>query len=323
MFEPKLGDVREMGLDISDANIFERFDKLERIGIIHHGPSTAVNLTDHGFPFELRICPSWAKKPLSVDDALPTEEDKPVPELFGPGSDIYKSHPDQVIGMINNTHVLALNIYPVFRPQYLLLAANSYRRQDEPMDLEDIEASWSFLRTVRLPHYVMYNCTKEAGCSRYHKHTQILRKPEKSGPYATDFEFFPDVQGKEIQVPYVYFLHRFENPTSVTGTALFDIYLDLLSKCRTVLGIAVNDKEALCPHNVLLVKEWIIVIPRRRGNFSGTGANSAGMLGMPTISNDALFKIWTDIGPANILSKLGVGATGKFADGVGNRSSAV
>jgi ATP adenylyltransferase/5',5'''-P-1,P-4-tetraphosphate phosphorylase II len=243
---------------------------------------------------------------MTVDDALPTQVE---PEKFGPGSDIYKSHPDQVIGTINDTHVLALNIYPVFRPQYLLLNIDSYRSQNEPLDLQDVEASWTFLRSVQSPHYVMYNCTKEAGCSRYHKHTQIVRKPEVAESDPTGFRFFPDVKNREIRVPYVYFIHHFDcagQGQSIDGKAVFSIYLDLLRQCRKALDIAEADSTAVCPHNVLLVKEWIIVIPRRRGDFKGVSANSAGMMGMPTISNEELFKIWTTVGPAKVLSELGL-----------------
>ena len=57
---------------------------------------------------------------------------------------------------------------------------------------------------------------------------------------------------------------------------------------------------------MLLVKEWMIVILRRSGNFKGVSANSAGMMGMPTISNEGLFKTWKDMGPARVLSELGL-----------------
>lgn len=248
---------------------------------------------------------------MTVNDALPTHEDQFERERFGPGSDIYKSHPDQVIGTINNTHVLALNIYPVFRPQYLLLNLDSYRSQNDPLDLEDIEASWSVLHSVQSPHYVMYNCTKEAGCSRNHKHLQIVKKPEVAVSDPTGFLFFPDVTDQEIRVPYVYFLHRFddigqERPTE--SDFVFQVYSELLGKCRKALHIAETDTTSLCAHNMLLVKEWMIVLPRRSGNFKGASANAAGMMGMPTISNDELLRIWTDVGPTRVLKELGVAA---------------
>ena len=92
---------------------------------------------------------------------------------------------------------------------------------------------------------------------------------------------------------------------SIDGRIIFSIYSDLLQDCRKALGIRDDSREP-CPHNVLLVKEWIIVIPRRNGYFEGVSANSAGMMGMLTISNEELFNAWRDIGPGRILSELGL-----------------
>ena len=249
---------------------------------------------------------------MTVNDTLSTQTDQIEPEKFGPGSDIYKSHPDQIIGTMNNTHVLALNIYPVFRPQYLLLSLDSYRSQDDHLDLQDIEAAWSFLCSVQSPHYVMYNCTKEAGCSRYHKHMQIVPKPEVADSSPAGFRLFPDLQDREVHVPYVYFLRYFNcvgQGLLVDGKLIFSIYLDLLRDCRKASDVGGDDSTRLCPHNVVLVKEWIIMIPRRRGSFKGLSANSAGMMGMPTTSNEKLVKVWTDMGPAKVLSELGLPST--------------
>ena len=254
---------------------------------------------------EFRICPSWSKKPMTVTDELCTDGLQTEPERFGPGSDIYKSHPDQVIGTVNDTHVVALNIYPVFRPQYLLLNLDSYRSQNDPLDLQDFEASWDLLCSVRSPHYVMYNCTKEAGCSRYHKHMQMVPMPQLTKPGSTEFHFFPDIKDRQVRVPYVYFLRHFDSTSCghiLDAKAIFNDYSDLLRDCREACGIPT---AALCPHNVLLVKEWIIVIPRRSGNFKDVSANSAGMMGMPTISCEEQFESWKDLGPAKILSELG------------------
>lgn len=244
---------------------------------------------------------------MTVDATVPTLQANSEPEKFGPGSDIYKDHPDQVIDSINETHVLALNAYPVFRPQYLLLALDSYRSQNEPMDLQDFEASWTFLHSTSTSHFVMYNCTKEAGCSRYHKHMQILKRPELADIDGTGtFRFFPDAKNSEHQVSYVYFLRQLDHVRTGDAEAIFNEYTKLLQQCRRVHGLDENDDRSLCPHNVLLVKEWLIVIPRRRGNYEGVSANAAGMMGMPTIPDKSSLQAWIDKGPANVLEKLGV-----------------
>ena len=199
--------------------------------------------------------------------------------------------------------MLALNIFPVFRPQYLLLTMDTFRSQNEWLHHEDIEAAWAFLQSTASPHFAMYNCTKDAGCSRYHKHLQIMKKPEAC---ESEFRFFPDVSDTTTAIPYVVFVERLSGGAAVDSKAILEVYLSLMKKCRKVLKIPEDQDKVLCPHNVILDKEWIAVIPRRSGNVEGIGANAAGMMGMPTISNSMLFKKWTDIGPAEVLSRLGV-----------------
>lgn len=180
---------------------------------------------------------------------------------------------------------------------------DSFRSQNECLDHEDIKAAWAFLQSTTSPHYAMYNCTENAGCSRLHKHIQIIPKPEASG---SEFRFFPDISYSEASIPYVHFVHRFPADGTVDSLSILNVYLDLLKSCRRVLGIREDDKKSLCPHNVILVKEWVAIIPRRQGSYQDVGANAAGMLGMPTISNNMLFKKWKEIGPIKILYKLGV-----------------
>jgi ATP adenylyltransferase/5',5'''-P-1,P-4-tetraphosphate phosphorylase II len=244
-----------------------------------------------------------------VDGKVPSQGET---EKFGPGSDINLSHPNQVIGTINSTHILALNIYPVFRPQYLLLTFDSYRSQSEALDLQDVEASWDFLCTEGgEDYYVMYNCAQEAGCSRNHKHVQILQKPEISSP-ESGFRFFPDIEEHKTmtKVPYVYFLQYFNQRISMEAIEVFGIYREVLRKCRKTLGIKKDDEETVCPHNVVLTKNWMLVIPRRTGTYKGVMVNAAGMMGMPTVANEELFAIWREIGPSKALSEFGVSSNG-------------
>jgi ATP adenylyltransferase/5',5'''-P-1,P-4-tetraphosphate phosphorylase II len=255
--------------------------------------------------FEFRICDGWKNKPMSVDTNLQKPEGQAEPERFGPGSDIYRSHPEQVVDIIDNTHILALNIYPVYRPQYLVLSLDSYRRQDEPLDPEMLDATWKVLELSQSTNYAMYNCGSGAGCSRYHKHMQILPMPKSED----GFSFFPDRQDGYSRVPYVHFMHYFNHaimPMFINGKHLHEIYLRLLRLSRQAMGIEEDDTESFCPHNVILVKEWMVVIPRRKREYNGAGANAAGMMGMVVIPDEAGLKRWTDSGPAKVLSELGV-----------------
>jgi len=239
--------------------------------------------------------------------------DSTVPSLsstskFGPGSDINFSHPSQVLCTISSTQFIALNIYPIFRPQFLVLTLDSYCLQSEALDLEDFEASLKFLEESGAERYnLMYNCAEESGCSRNHKHVQIVPKP-KFSDQGGGFRFFPDIKGWEdtVEVPYMYFLKYLEKGKELRGGEIWSIYRELLMGCRKTLGIQEDDDETVCQHNMILTKDWIMVIPRRTGKYGGLMVNAMGMMGMPTIANEELFEIFKKIGPGKVLSEMGV-----------------
>jgi ATP adenylyltransferase len=108
----------------------------------------------------------------------------------------------------------------------MLLNNGSYRSQNEPLD--HIEAALTFLASVEDPHCVLYNCNKDAGCSRLHKHAQIMKKPEAAVSEPSSFRFFPDIKDSGVHVPYRYFRHYFGSPEALESAAVYDTCFDLL-----------------------------------------------------------------------------------------------
>jgi ATP adenylyltransferase len=209
-----------------------------------------------------------------------------------------------VIAIINGTHILTLNAFPVYRPQYLVLSLDSFRRQDEPLDREMLDATWGVLERSPSPMYAMYNGGNQAGCSRNHKHVQILPMPKPED----GFSFFPDRKDGHTRVPYVHFIHHFEDSCipGYQGENLHTNYLRLLQLSRQSMGIAEDDAKTLCPHNVILVKHWMVVIPRGNREYNGVTANAAAMMGKVVTTEEAVVKKWVDSGPATVLSQLGI-----------------
>lgn len=211
-------------------------------------------------------------------------------------------------------------MHPLSRPSYLLLSADSSRRQDEPLDFEDIYSAWHLFCRLRNPddYYIMYNCAPEAGCSRQHKHIQILRRPSAEGG---GFRFFPDVDdfsevddssdaddddGDKCKVPYRYFLHRFPLPETVSEVAVDSFYRECVAACRRQLGVGENDT---CPHNLILTSDWLLVIPRRKPEdpaYMPLLPNGAGMMGMVSLADREIRDKWMSAGPAKVLAAFGL-----------------
>ncbi|KAJ5163527.1 uncharacterized protein N7500_005357 [Penicillium coprophilum] len=303
-------------LNLSYDEICARFDRLISNGIINFQPNKPILVVDGGMTppligiqFSFHLVESLKSKPQAKDAS---EIKSGLTQVntqcasFGPGSDIANEHPDICITTVNNTHYLVINKFPVFRPMLLLLTVDSYQRQHEPLVLEDIEAAWSTICGLKDEHYVFFNCTVLAGSSREHKHLQVIPAPGKREGYDEGFKFFPDDTASKTGPSFVHFLQRFEDSTGCVGNGehLLEIYQSLLHQARGALGLLTEDVP--CPHNFILTRRWMMVIPRRAKEFHGITANSAGMMGSVYIWNHDQLNAWKDIGPMKVLAGLGL-----------------
>ncbi|KAJ5204229.1 uncharacterized protein N7498_005108 [Penicillium cinerascens] len=299
-----------MPLDLSYEDICAKFDRLISDGIINYQPSKPILVTDNGMIFSFHLVESLKIKPQAEDAPETTKSSlingvKAQPMSFGPGSDIANDHPDMCITMVNETHYLVMNKFPVFRPMLLLLTVDSYRRQHEPLVLDDIEAGWSVICGLNEEHYVFFNCGELAGCSREHKHLQVVPAPGRHEGYDEGFKFFPD-DDKQMAPRIVHFMQKFEElPGNRVegGEHLLEVYQCLLQQAREALNIST---DVPCPHNFVLTKRWMVVIPRLAKEFHGFTANSPGMMGSVYIWTQEQLDAWKRIGPMNILRGLGL-----------------
>jgi ATP adenylyltransferase/5',5'''-P-1,P-4-tetraphosphate phosphorylase II len=216
------------------------------------------------------------------------------PRCFGPGSDIVDADPKLLVATLNDSHILVIGKFCVIGPHLLLLTRDSYRRQRQPLDADDLVAAYSVITTLEPQHFAFYNCCPAAGSSREHKHIQILPRPGPMFPDKPDFD--------RNKIPFKFFLRYLED-VDQNPAQLSDIYSELLAQARAVLNIPSNEN---CPHNMVLVREWIMVIPRRSNDFNGVTANSAGMMGYVWLGNVEELDRWKQVGPALALAGLGV-----------------
>ncbi|KAF2735084.1 hypothetical protein EJ04DRAFT_576467 [Polyplosphaeria fusca] len=280
----------------SEDEILATFDQLYAESVIIYGPHEKVEVDCGGYPLEFRICPSLLKKPHQVGAELTSSFDKS--KKWGPGSDMYCPDERLILSKLNGgTHDLAINLFCVDRPQYVVLTTDSYRKQYEPLDIDDLGTALEMLRGLK-DIYVIYNCSEGAGCSRSHKHLQGLVGPPRA------FEAFVDVE-RQSTVPFHFFAYHFEQGfESATASDALDVYRDFLGKTRELLRVTEGDVVA---HNVVLWNDWMIVVPRRNGMVGASAsANAAGMLGSAWVTDQKYIDEWLQIGCRSVLEQLGV-----------------
>jgi len=201
------------------------------------------------------------------------------------------------VATLGSTHLLAVNKFPAARPHFLILTQDGFRRQFEPLDLDDLTAARLALSSFKSRHLLLFNCGIDSGCSRMHKHMQVL-----PGPDPELFTPWPDAA--DPRPPFLAFWHRFQAGLPTTNSIL-DIYRNLVQRAETAIGHPAVGGGPAIPHNVIMTRDWLVVVPRRAAGWEGADTNAAGMLGMICVHNEEKMHVWLNHGPINVLTRLG------------------
>ncbi|PIG86226.1 hypothetical protein AARAC_004651 [Aspergillus arachidicola] len=157
------------------------------------------------------------------------------------------------IGGISTSHFLVANKFCSARPHLMLVTSDSYQRQCEGLNLNDIKSVWFLLSVLDTEYVAFYNCGQDGGCSRLHKHLQLI--PTSPNLFAS---FLDSVDGQPPQVPFEWFYRRL-NPHDSTRERLLDIYNHLLEQATNKgWGLSENfgtaPPNAVCPHKPIVKK---------------------------------------------------------------------
>ncbi|KAK6511786.1 hypothetical protein TWF481_000692 [Arthrobotrys musiformis] len=278
-------------LDLEDIAL-TKFDNLVAKGEIIWGPSDPEYVELEGFQFEFRLAPALLKKPILSRHAV--GRSKPVGPFVDPD-------PEFVVAKIGATHTLIFSKFCVPRP-HLVLHTNQFELQSDDLTSSDLDAAWQVLGAFpKTPSMMIYNCGVDAGSSQGHKHMQVFPKPE-----GQKFKLFPDLaslpEGDVITLPKVPYRHY------VVALPANPSLEDIVRRYNTLVGLAKLALEKIegTAHNVVMTKDWIMVIPRSSKGCDGVGANAAGMMGMVWVGSELERNSWTNFGLTSYLQKLGM-----------------
>ncbi|KAL1835982.1 hypothetical protein VTJ49DRAFT_5739 [Mycothermus thermophilus] len=315
--------------ELSEDRLLTRFDELVESGlVVYNKNSRTVRLMDqcfavrtsqasrnavlnhvsHILQFEFRILSSLTTKPPAHSAAPPN---------CRPGSDInVTGYEMAALGPPDHeaTHLLAANKFPAARPHFLILTQDGWRRQHEALDAEDFAAARQALDSLtrrpslssscrRRRYLLFFNCGFDSGCSRVHKHMQVV---PVDGDTETDFPMWPDAE--DPRTPFKFSMERFRSGLPPVDE-LVKVYHRLLEEAERAVGWergreGRHQDEAL-PHNLVLDERWMVVVPRRAPGWDGADTNAMGMLGMVWVHDEERMQRWVDKGPAEVLRRLG------------------
>lgn len=206
-----------------------------------------------------------------------------------------------------------------------ILHTREYERQSEDLGFEDVRAAWVVLGALDVDEegdgggaeeeegkergkggkgegiMAIYNCGAEAGASQGHKHLQLFPKPAPSV-----FELYPyqislstTSSSTHSKVPYKHAIMAI--PDTASAEDVFGVYEKLLGEMRPVM-----QKEGVEDYNVVLVREWMLLMPRRHHGREGVECNAAGMMGMIWLKDEGERKGWERLGMTEHLRWLGL-----------------
>lgn len=190
----------------------------------------------------------------------------------------------------------------------MLITSDGYQRQYESLNLDDIKSAWFLLSALDTDYVAFYNCGQDGGCSRLHKHVQLIPTPPNL------FASFLDAKdGKPSRVPFEWFYcrlnPRFRRQNAYwKSTIIFSrsqprkgkVYLRILAWLHLTLRVYTilfsQDVGWWCsPGNALL-----------SAINKEAGVNAIGMLGYIAVATRKEIDNWIQLGLTDSLRELGV-----------------
>ncbi|MFN6497333.1 MAG: ATP adenylyltransferase family protein [Nostoc sp. DedQUE01] len=213
---------------------------------------------------------------------------------------------DLFVADISDTHVCILNKFNVV-DYHLLIITRAFEEQESLLTLEDFTAMWACL--ADFDGLGFYNSGKIAGASQRHKHLQLVPLP--LAPSESQIPIEPLLKEAQFHnsiatLAKLPFLHAFAplNPQWVEspftgGEATLKLYLSLLE----AVGL---DATQLGAYNLLMTREWMLIVPRSQEHFHTISVNSLGFAGALLVRNADEMQLLKDQRPMTILKSVAI-----------------
>jgi len=183
---------------------------------------------------------------------------------------------------IGPSHICLLNKFNIIE-NHMLLVTREFEPQTNLLNPSDFKAALLGLKEI--DGLVFYNGGREAGASQPHKHLQL--RPVKPGalPLAMQLSGFSDRPEANPALPF----HQagIQLPVNITDDPdagsqwLYNHYLTLLDH----LHLSHKMKQTTIAYNLLLCREWLMLVPRSTESFASVSFNALAFCGSLLVKN--------------------------------------
>ncbi|MFH2002758.1 MAG: phosphorylase [Planctomycetota bacterium] len=268
-------------------------DKALESGALVSIPTEYEFVEDRGVAFVVRIVTNLERK-----EKLKEVESGKTSKAFNPFLPYEK---ELFVAHVSDSHLCLLNKYNVV-DHHLLIVTRGFEDQDSSLTLSDFEALWICISEYDSLGF--YNGGKIAGASQAHKHLQLVPLPlAHRGPGIPISPLLEqDIPAREIRkcerIPFPHRFARFQDRIWESPSSAAKVTLDLYEEMREKLGLS---RRTPRPFNLLVTREWILLVPRTREFFQSISINSLGFVGGFLVRDQEQMKRIKNAGPMEAL----------------------
>jgi ATP adenylyltransferase len=284
------------------TKIKEQTEHARQCGALVSIPTESEFVEQQGVCFLVRIASNLVRK-----DEAKRDQQKQSAACKGDFNPFLPYEQDLFVANISDTHVCILNKYNV-ADYHLLLITRAFEEQESLLTLEDFAAMWACM--AQFDGLTFYNSGKIAGASQRHKHLQLVPLPLT--PTGVQLPIEPLLKSAQFHnsiatIPEFPFLHAFTTLDSLWKESPFSAAAATLECYHSLLrAVGLEDNQQSRAYNLLVTREWMLLVPRSQECFESIPVNSLGFAGTMFVRNEQQMQILKQYGPMSVLKNVAV-----------------
>jgi ATP adenylyltransferase len=290
------------------AQVVARAEHALAVGVLQTIETEERYIRDSGIDFVVRVRANLERKNRDlIGVPSPAGCGRPAANPFLP------CDRDLFVTDLSPSHLLLLNRYNVLH-HHLLVVTRSFEDQETLLDAADLTALASCMAIA--DGLAFYNAGRIAGASQPHKHLQWVPLPIAGigppipiGPLLTAARYDGAV-GRVPALPFRHAIGRIDAESTGRkrpwAEAAYRCYHALLAAVGIRVLPAATGQRQSAPYNLLLTRDWMLMVPRSAEHFEGISVNALGFAGSLFVRTAAELELIEAAGPMRALEAVAV-----------------